>query len=474
MRLLPALAAGPKRSLLPLCDRTAECLGGAMLANQGSALREALLRQMQLDPPLLVWLICHAWMRSGLRPSSLPELADWFTEHMVDVLQWGDEEKTHVEVHAAQAERYADQVTHDLQVADLAAQMAIAQGNPLSDQALFFGLLADVRRWLALTAADGAEPPLECLPAWLDEDSPAVRLARRAASIIDGNTAPEPGLDLEASRRRAEQGRSQWLQAGSPLAAQLPSLTAKLARLAQLERSFQESVEVEKLEAMAEFAAGLGHEINNPLAIIAGRAQLLMTGETDAERRRELAVVNAQVKRAHEMIADMRLFARPPRPEPKRFDLIAMVDAIVEDLVSQGAERSITARRTGDEGPLEIEADPAQLEVALRAMGKNSLELIAHGGQIQIDVAAAADLVRISVADNGPGLLPEHRRHLFDPFYSARQAGRGLGLGLSKCWRIVTSHGGRIEVESQPGQGAKFVVWLPRWQGSEKGLGIRD
>ena len=68
----------------------------------------------------------------------------------------------------------------------------------------------------------------------------------------------------------------------------------------------------------------------------------------------------------------------------------------------------------------------------------------------------------VLVADDGPGIKPEERRHLFDPFYSARQAGRGLGFGLSKAWRIVTGHGGSIEVESEPGEGAVFVIKLPR------------
>jgi signal transduction histidine kinase len=68
----------------------------------------------------------------------------------------------------------------------------------------------------------------------------------------------------------------------------------------------------------------------------------------------------------------------------------------------------------------------------------------------------------IHVSDNGPGIAPEHRQHIFEPFFSARQAGRGLGMGLSKCWRIVTNHGGRIGVEDDPGQGAVFTVRLPR------------
>ncbi|MGD0384000.1 MAG: histidine kinase dimerization/phospho-acceptor domain-containing protein, partial [Thermoguttaceae bacterium] len=91
-------------------------------------------------------------------------------------------------------------------------------------------------------------------------------------------------------------------------------LATILSRLETLENKFQETVEAEKLEAMAEFAAGAGHEINNPLTIIAGRAQLFLQGETDPERRRSLALVNSQAMRIYEMIADMMLFARPPQP----------------------------------------------------------------------------------------------------------------------------------------------------------------
>ena len=95
-----------------------------------------------------------------------------------------------------------------------------------------------------------------------------------------------------------------------------PPLDAdRLARLARLEADFDRAVESEKLEALVEFAAGAGHEINNPLTVISGRAQLLLRDETDPERRHALALIVAQAMRIHEMIADLMLFARPPRPE---------------------------------------------------------------------------------------------------------------------------------------------------------------
>jgi signal transduction histidine kinase len=239
-------------------------------------------------------------------------------------------------------------------------------------------------------------------------------------------------------------------------------LAALLARLEVLENKFQETLEAEKLEAMAEFAAGAGHEINNPLAIIAGRAQLFLRWETDPERRKALATVNSQAMRIYEMIADMMLFARPPQPNLAVVDAARIVDEIAAQFRSVAAAQETVFSRSGHPCPVEIEADPVQLTVALRALCQNSLEALEQGGHVGLDLQSNGEEVLISVADDGPGITAEQRSHIFEPFYSARQAGRGLGMGLSKCWRIVTNHGGRIEVESDAGKGAKFVVTLPR------------
>jgi signal transduction histidine kinase len=267
-----------------------------------------------------------------------------------------------------------------------------------------------------------------------------------------------------------------------------PSIADKLARLAELETDFQRALEAEKLEALAEFAAGAGHEINNPLTVISGRAQLLLREETDPERQHALALISAQAMRVYEMIADMMLFARPPRPEVRPVELVKLIDDLVADFLLRCARQETSIRRTGSPGPIVVAADPAQLNVALRAMCQNAVDALQSGGHIEIEVAEgkgdsphlperpfgcseqmgtvpfspdpAAREVKISIRDDGPGLKPEERRHVFDPFYSARQAGRGIGLGLCKAWRIITNHGGRIEVVSQPGRGATFIVTL--------------
>jgi signal transduction histidine kinase len=237
----------------------------------------------------------------------------------------------------------------------------------------------------------------------------------------------------------------------------------RLVRLALLESDFDRAVECEKLEALVEFAAGAGHEINNPLTVISGRAQLLLRDETEPERRHALALIVAQAMRIHEMIADLMLFARPPRPEIQPVELVQLLDDLAADLHPFCDRQETEIRRLGAPGPIVLAADPVQICVAFRAICRNALEAIGSGGRIEIEVidGQPGREIWVCVRDNGPGMGPEERRRIFDPFYSARQAGRGLGIGLCKAWRIVQNHGGRIEVESQPRRGTAVTVVLP-------------
>jgi signal transduction histidine kinase len=224
-------------------------------------------------------------------------------------------------------------------------------------------------------------------------------------------------------------------------------------------------LERQKLDALKELAYGASHEINNPLANIAARAQTLLRDEAHPERRRALEAIHQQALRAHEMISDLMLFARPPQLVIETVDLCQLVGVVVQSLLAEAGERQIQLELHFPARPIEIQADSEQLSVAIKAVCVNAIEAIGREGLITVDVRcerlAGEERAVIEIVDTGTGMSAEIREHIFDPFFSGREAGRGLGFGLSKCWRIVTEHGGDIIVSSEIGRGATFRICLP-------------
>ena len=219
-----------------------------------------------------------------------------------------------------------------------------------------------------------------------------------------------------------------------------------------------------KLEALAEFAAGAGHEINNPVATIVGRAELLLKGESNPERRQALLTIGAQALRIRDMIGDLMLFARPPKPEPQKLNFVEIVDEVTRKLDEALRAKSLKVARQGD-SQVTIHADSVQLRIVISSLLLNSLNASLNGGIITVECSSCdADSRRYAVLvvhDRGTGLSATEREHLFDPYFSGRQAGRGLGFGLCKCWRIVEQHGGRIDCDSSPENGTTFRVTWP-------------
>ncbi len=240
----------------------------------------------------------------------------------------------------------------------------------------------------------------------------------------------------------------------------LPQLAKKLAANERPLAEFDRRLEHAKLESLKELAYGASHEINNPLANIAARAQTLLEEETDADRRKKLVAIHRQAMRAHEMISDLMLFARPPKLIRSQLDLSRLVVRVVGELKDL-AEESGVELQCEDPPPTEtLFADGTQLGVALSAVIKNGLEAASGGGHVRVGIRRDQEFVEIFVADDGPGISDVVRLHMFDPFFSGREAGRGLGFGLSKCWRIVTDHGGQVLVTKRA-SGAEIILRFP-------------
>ena len=211
---------------------------------------------------------------------------------------------------------------------------------------------------------------------------------------------------------------------------------------------------------MKELAYGASHEINNPLANIALRAQSLLKEEEDPSKRKKLEAIHRQSMRAHEMISDLMLFARPPELRIEPTDIGELVRGVIDQLSPLANENDIKIEWVEDSSHT-IAADPIQMGVAIKAVVQNSIDAIGEDGWIRIGTSSSdSKKVVLTILDNGPGVAPEVAPHVFDPFFSGREAGRGLGFGLSKCWRIVTDHGGEVKLKNHPLGGVEVSITL--------------
>jgi len=216
-----------------------------------------------------------------------------------------------------------------------------------------------------------------------------------------------------------------------------------------------------RLDALAEFAAGAGHELNNPLAVILGRAQLLIPKVSEPDAIRSLRIVINQAQRAHRILRDLMYVARPPQQRPRPCQPDEILRAAVRDLKAEADARGIRlVNETVDPVPVAW-ADPDPLRHLADVLLRNALESTPSGGTVRITTSRVDDRIRWSVRDTGRGIAPHEGVHLFDPFYCGRQAGRGLGLGLPRIARFTSQVGGTLTWRSSPGEGTVFRVELP-------------
>jgi signal transduction histidine kinase len=219
-----------------------------------------------------------------------------------------------------------------------------------------------------------------------------------------------------------------------------------------------------RFESLAEFAAGAGHELNNPLAVIQGRAQLLLARAQDDSTRSSLKAIVEQTLRAHRMLRDLIFIARPGEPRPRLFRPSESLRAIIREFKADIARRNLQVqlRLAPEIASLELEnIDPDAFRHLATSLFRNAIEASVDGGAVILSLKLDAQVLALHVEDQGRGFDTKEARHLFDPFYCGRRAGRGLGLGLPRVARIVAQMNGKIRFRSQPGQGTVFEVIMP-------------
>ena len=225
-------------------------------------------------------------------------------------------------------------------------------------------------------------------------------------------------------------------------------------------------VREQALGMVATMAAGAAHELNNPLAVISGRAQLLLMDSTiPPDRRKSLEAIHAHCDKCSQIVNDLMDFAKPPPPQPS----VVRVADVVQSLRSRFlADASLSPDQIAVElhdASATIFADAAQVGDALQAILINALEAVEPGKALQITInsrtGGSDDTVVVAIEDSGCGMSAEVLAHALDPFFSYRSAGRGRGLGLSRAYRLIEANGGDLSLESRPGQGTRVEIRLP-------------
>lgn len=224
-------------------------------------------------------------------------------------------------------------------------------------------------------------------------------------------------------------------------------------------------------ELAYDMAYGLSHELNNPLANIASRARLLAEEEPDKRKQQLLTAIVDQAMRGCEMIADLMLYARPPVPAAESIDLVQLLRDVSCRALPWISARGVTLSVEHPETAVLLMADPNALREVLWAVLRNAIEAARSTIFMGLNSATEHDAQHLSlgngspvlvlrISDDGAGLTDHARAHAFHPYFSGREAGRGLGLGLSKVARVMQSIGGYATIENSPAGGCEVcLVW---------------
>ncbi len=260
-------------------------------------------------------------------------------------------------------------------------------------------------------------------------------------SLTDGNSPVQPTSELR-----------ELLQVMSEVQVKTEGMVS------ELQRSRETAARADQLSAVGQLAAGIAHELRNPLTAIKLLADATAE-QGESMTPSEVAMIREEAARMEQMLQTFLDFARPARLVRNRVDAVAEARQVI-DIVRPRAERVGVAIKHRIEGPAELLADRQQIRQVLLNLLINAIDAQPNGGEIVVRVGPAEGREAvIEVADRGVGIDPEIQGRLFEPFVSSKETGIGLGLAVSQ--RIVTSHGGRITAQNRPGGGATFRVLLP-------------
>jgi two-component system NtrC family sensor kinase len=307
---------------------------------------------------------------------------------------------------------------------------------------------------------------------------PARQLRRGTDELARGNL--DVAIDLERSDELGDLAKSFNRMAASlrEADAELRSWSQTLEdrvsqKTEELEQMNQQMIRVERTASLGRMAATVAHELNNPLSgiltyakLITKRVERSLPEGPDREKVLDnLDLIRSESVRCGNIVRDLLTFARGRSAEFAPAHLHELVEQTLKLISHHGKLKQIHTEVELTLENDEIICDREQIVQALLALLINAVEAMHDGGRLVVRTAAAgepADLVHLSVRDDGVGIPPEVREHMFDPFFSTKNEAKGVGLGLAVVYGIVRRHEGNVSVESRPGEGATFTLELPR------------
>jgi len=240
------------------------------------------------------------------------------------------------------------------------------------------------------------------------------------------------------------------------------AMTALEEIIKKLQEKQDQLVEAEKLALVGKLAAGIAHEINNPLTSVLTFSNLMLEQCPPGDPRHDkLKLMARETNRARTIVRQLLNFGRETVIKPEKININQPVSEIADSLVAQDAFKGIGLdMKLGDNLP-EVNADPAQIGQVVMNMLLNAIHSITPPGRIEVVTRKTEKRVEIVFTDTGAGIPEENIHKIFDPFFTTKDATKGTGLGLAVSYGIIKKHGGEIEVASTAGKGSTFIVRLP-------------
>jgi signal transduction histidine kinase len=345
---------------------------------------------------------------------------------------------------------------------------SLSSGRAGSSEGMLFGeakLSDGLPAWRIVVAQPLAEAfaPVRRAAILLGAALAGILIAALAVALVAARRTTRPLAELTAAAEMVRRGGGSAPTVRLRSADEIGTLTAAFNRMSvDLRRAERELVDAAKFSFVGELAAGVAHEVRTPLGVLRSSTQLLERSleAKDDEARELLHLLRAEVDRIERVVSELLELGRPRELTREPTALGPVVFRAADFVAARAQEKGIVVHRHVSQADPEVLCDPDLVyQVALNLL-VNAVQVLSPGGSIQIALLPAHDgYGGFAVYDDGPGMTEEVRARIFEPFFTRRDGGAGLGLTFVQ--RVVQEHRGHISVQSEPGRGARFTIELP-------------